>query len=81
MRPELGEFDYYWFVINDAAIYDSENFEYQVSVATDGSGNPDLYISLMDGRFPTETDYDLKSNMAGADSVRIENYENITMWA
>lgn len=52
-----------------------------MSVATDGSGNPDLYISLMDGRFPTETDYDLKSNMAGADSVRIENYENITMWA
>jgi hypothetical protein len=80
-RPEGVDFDYYWFVINDAAIYESDAFEYQVSVATDGSGDPDLYISLMDGRFPTETDYDLMSNMAGADSVRIENYANSTIWA
>lgn len=74
-------FDYYWFVINDAALADNSNFEYHVSVGTDGSGDPDLYISLMDGRFPTETDFDLRSNQAGADSIRIENYENSTMWA
>ena len=35
----------------------------------------------MDGRFPTETDFDLRSNQAGADSIRIENYANSTMWA
>ena len=51
-----------------------------MSVATDGSGDPDLYVSLMDGRFPTETDYDYRSNQAGADSIRIENYENSTIW-
>lgn len=80
-RAEGVDFDYYWFVINDAAIYDTEIFEYQVSVATDGSGDPNLFISLMDGRFPTATDYDLMSNMPGADSVRIENYANSTIWA
>lgn len=34
----------------------------------------------MDGRFPTEDDFDLVSNQAGADSVRIEKYDNSTIW-
>lgn len=34
----------------------------------------------MDGRFPTEDDFDLVSNQAGADSVRIERYDNSTIW-
>lgn len=80
-RAEGDYFDYYWFVINDAAIQSSADFQYQVSVATDGTGDPDLYVSLVDGRFPTETDYDLISKQAGADSVRIENYANSTIWA
>jgi hypothetical protein len=81
VRSEGDDFDYYWFVINDAAITSGADFEYQVSVGSDGSGDPDLYVSLMDGRFPTESDYDFKSNKAGSDSVRIENYANSTIWA
>lgn len=81
VRSEGDYFDYYWFVINDAAVTSGADFEYQVSVGSDGSGDPDLYVSLMDGRFPTESDFDLKSNQAGADSVRIENYPNSTIWA
>lgn len=80
-RSEGDYFDYYWFVISEAAVTDGAPFQYQVSVgSSDGSGDPDLYISLMDGRFPTEDDFDLVSNQAGADSVRIESYENSTMW-
>ena len=30
-----GHFDYYWFVINDAALDSSATFSYQVSVGTD----------------------------------------------
>jgi len=79
-RNEGDYFDYYWFTITDAATDANNYFEYQVSVGTDGTGDPDLYVSLWDGRFPTETDWDLKSNMAGADSIRIENYANSTLW-
>jgi len=35
----------------------------------------------MDGRLPTEADFDLVSNQAGADSIRIERYANSTLWA
>lgn len=84
-KPRLAgeKFDYYWFVINEAALYEGSRsvFQYQVSVSSpDGSGDPDLYVSLMDGRFPTETDFDLVSAKAGADSVRIERYSNSTLW-
>lgn len=56
------------------------DFQYQVSVSTDGTGDPDLYLSLMDGRFPTEDDFDLASAQAGGDSIRIEKYDNSTIW-
>jgi len=79
-RSEGDYFDYYWFVINDAAVTSGVDFQYQVSVGSDGTGDPDLYVSLMDGRFPTEEDFDLVSNKVGADSVRIERYSNSTMW-
>jgi len=79
-RSEGDYFDYYWFLINDAAVTSGVDFQYQVSVGSDGTGDPDLYVSLMDGRFPTEEDFDLVSNKVGADSVRIERYSNSTMW-
>lgn len=34
----------------------------------------------MDGRFPTEDDYDLVSDQVGADSIRISKYSNSTLW-
>jgi len=48
-----------------------------VSVGTLKGENPDLYISLIDGRDPTEEDFDLASFMEGSDSVRISNELNI----
>ena len=36
-----------------------------------------MFISLMDGRSPTEVDYDLKSDLLGADSIRIVSSDPI----
>jgi hypothetical protein len=74
-------FDYYWFVLNDTVLDASVNFEYQVSVGIKSGleNDPDLYVSVMDGRFPTETDYDFKSDLSGADSITIR--ANDSFWA
>lgn len=37
----------------------------------DDKSDADLYVSVMDGRYPTETDYDYKSEMIGTDFIRI----------
>lgn len=37
----------------------------------------DLFVSVMDGRNPTETDYDYKSQMIGADSIVIRSTDAI----
>lgn len=53
----------------------------QVSVgkiSADTDNDPDLYVSVVDGRRPTETDYDFKSELAGADSITIRS--NDTFW-
>jgi hypothetical protein len=70
-RPAGQQFDYYWFVIDESVWNATAVWEYQVSVGTEGNGDPDLYVSLMDGSEPTENDFTLASNMQGADSVRI----------
>ena len=38
-----------------------------------------MYISLMDGRYPTIDDYDLASTMTGADSIEISS--DLSIWA
>ena len=72
---------YFWFVIRDAALAGNSKaaFHYQVSVATRRSSDPDLYISLMDGRYPTIDDYDFASTMTGADSIEISS--DLSIWA
>lgn len=35
-------------------------------------GDADLFISVMDGRYPTEADHDYSSTMQGTDYVRIQ---------
>ena len=67
-------------MLNDTVLDASVNFEYQVSVGIKSGleNDPDLYVSVMDGRFPTETDYDFKSDLLGADSVTIR--ANDTFW-
>jgi len=37
----------------------------------------DLYVTVMDGRFPTEDDYDYKSTNLGADSILISSEDAI----
>jgi hypothetical protein len=72
---------YFWFVIRDAALAGNSraNFHYQVSVATQLKSDPDLYVSLMDGRYPTIDDYDIASTMTGADSLEISS--DLSIWA
>ena len=70
--------DYFWFVINDTVADHDASFEYQVSVATEGNNNPDLYVSLMDGRYPILTDSDIKSEMFGADFISISS--SLSIW-
>jgi hypothetical protein len=63
--------DYYWFVINDVAIKSDARFDYHVSVASTTGGDPDLFTSLLDGRYPSSDDYDLASQKKGADFIEI----------
>jgi hypothetical protein len=49
-----------------------------VGIKSGLESDPDLYVSVMDGRRPTETDYDFKSTLSGADSVTIAS--NDTFW-
>ena len=74
------EWYYYWFVITDNVADQSKNaaFDYHISVGTAPGGNPDLYVTLMDGRYPTETDYDLASQQEGASAVTISSKDK--MW-
>lgn len=39
-----------------------------MGIKTKGS-DFDLYVSVMDGRYPTNTDYDFRSTNFGADSI------------
>jgi len=52
-------YDYFWFSINDTVYYHDNYFDYSVSVGTKDGENPDLFVSLMDGRYPTDDDFDL----------------------
>ena len=87
--PREGDdaFDYYWFVITDrvpgllggGSADVGRPFEYQVSVGTQTGGDPDLFVSVMDGRSPTELDHDFASTMTGADTIRISSADRV--WA
>ena len=37
----------------------------------------DLYVTVMDGRYPTENDYDFKSTNLGADSIFLSSDDPI----
>jgi hypothetical protein len=53
-------------------------FQYQISVGSETGNDPDLFVSVMDGRYPVAEDYDFASIMRGADSVQIRS--NDTFW-
>jgi hypothetical protein len=77
-REGHDAYDYYWFVINDTVRNPDAEFQYQVSVGSDTGNDPDLFVSVMDGRYPVAEDCDFESNMLGADSVQIAS--NDTFW-
>ena len=70
-RTGHNAYDYYWFLIKDTVQNPKAEFQYQVSVGSETGNDPDLFVSVMDGRYPLAEDYDFASHMKGADSVNI----------
>lgn len=78
VREKVGSYiyDYYWFVLEGS----SSDFDYQLSLKTFGKtteNNPDLFVSLKDGRFPSEEDNDYASTLQGADFIRISTNDDV----
>lgn len=82
---------YHWYIITDEVGHfdhrypdesPNDNFDedwaYFISVAPEnGQGDPDLYVSLYDGRYPSANDWDVASKMNGADAVVISSRDSI----
>jgi hypothetical protein len=70
---QKGQWQYYWFVTTAAnTTAKSWNFDIAIGIRSLG-GDADLYVSVMDGRYPTESDYDYMSDMIGTDRIRISS--------
>jgi hypothetical protein len=74
----VGEFKYYWFVSIGGILAKIHGDEWQHEI---GLGirsldqDADMYVTVLDGRYPTENDFDFKSTNVGADQVIIRgNY-------
>ena len=67
-----GSFKYFWFLSKGAMDATEAQQEWQHTIAmgikTYGA-DFDLYVSVMDGRYPTQNDHDFKSTNFGADSI------------
>ena len=51
---------------------------YDISIGIKSlNDDADLYVSVMDGRSPTEVDYDYMSDMIGTDRIRISSKDLI----
>ena len=69
-----GDYDYYWFVSNLSTTNASAVWSYTLSLglAQDGQ-DADLFVSVIDGRFPVDSDYDFSSSMLGPDNLVISS--------
>ena len=57
-----GNFTYFWFY-SDAAKTMEETWQNTVALAVETmDADFDFYVTIMDGCYPTETDYDFKSS-------------------
>lgn len=76
----VGDYDYYWFASNYSIVNPNAFWQYTIttSVPIDGT-DVDLYVSVLDGRFPTSDDYDFASTYIGPDNIYI--YSNMTFFA
>ena len=71
---DIGDYDYYWFVCNVSAINPQAYWEYTISASVDANGQDvDLFVSVLDGRFPVSEDYDFASTNLGPDDVYINS--------
>lgn len=72
-----GEFAYFWFVAS-ASTRSSRDWNFLISLGIESiDGDADLYISVMDGRYPTEDDFDYYSDMVGTDFVEVGSNDHI----
>lgn len=72
-----GDFVYYWFVAS-APTRSSRDWAFEIALGIESiNGDADLYVSVMDGRYPTERDFDYYSDMIGTDHVTIKSTDNI----
>ena len=72
----VDEFKYFWFLSNGAkdAKDSGESWQHTVALAIETEESDfDLFVSVMDGRYPTDSDYDFKSTNLGADSVFLQS--------
>jgi hypothetical protein len=77
-RSNGQEYDFYWFILNDTVKDPNVFFEYEIAVGSSSStANPDLFVSVMDGRNPTSEDSDFSSTLIGADYVKISKDDPI----
>jgi hypothetical protein len=67
--------EYYWFV-SKAAMQSGLPWHYDIGLGI-RRGDADLYVSVMDGRYPTENDFDYHSDMIGTDFIRISSTDSI----
>ena len=75
-----NEYKYYWFVSTAAmaATKDIPNWLHEIGLGIKTPGmDVDMFVSVMDGRFPTEDDYDYKSVNLGSDWVTISNNDTL----
>ena len=68
----LGAYKYYWFLSKGAMDAQETKAYWQHTIAMGiktQNADFDLYVSVMDGRYPTDTDFDFSSTNFGADSI------------
>lgn len=74
----VGDYDYYWFSSNSSVKNASAYWEYVVAVNVEASGQDvDLFVSVLDGRYPIDSDYDFYSDNQGPDDIYISSTDNI----
>jgi hypothetical protein len=71
---EVGKYDYYWFTSNYSLTFPRDMWEFTITTSVDRDGQDvDLYVSALDGRFPTSDDYDFASDNLGPDDIYINS--------
>lgn len=77
---QTEKWTYHWFIITDSIGDAAAEWNYYIATGSAlADGNPDLYVALYDGRYPSEVDWDAASTKDGAGAVAISSRDSI--WA